>query len=116
MLARSSIKTRLSTLEAYVDVPKEPRGMTLTGRPDAQHSLLLALRSDFSDMNRRLTGVEERLTGVEERLTGVETRLGDVEVTLGTVLYGITEIKNLLRPPGESSEEAPPNGLGPPPG
>ncbi|HEU5159774.1 MAG TPA: hypothetical protein VFU43_22455 [Streptosporangiaceae bacterium] len=105
----SDIEARLSALEAYVDVPQGHTGMTVTARLDGQDRLLRALhanstefRAEFNDFraetNQRLTGVETRLTGVKTRLTGVETRLTEVEDVLGKVLYGITEIKNLLKP------------------
>jgi hypothetical protein len=91
MLLRSAgIKARLSALEEYVGMPKECGGMTLTARIEAQHALLVALNTNQSDMNRRLTNVEERLTGVEGRLDRVED-------TLGKVLWGVTEIKNMLK-------------------
>jgi predicted nuclease with TOPRIM domain len=130
MLARSRTNTRLSALEAYVDMPEERRGMTVTGRLDGQHTLLLALRTDvtelrsdmievkrrLSNVEHRLTNVEHRLTNVEQRLTNVEQRLGEVELTLGQILYALVEIKNLLRPPGGPSEGPSPNGHGPPGG
>ena len=84
-----TINARLTALEAYVGMPEEPTGMTITARLEAQHSLLLALRTDVSDMNRRLTGIEDRVTGIEGRVTGIED-------AMGKVLWGITEIKNRL--------------------
>jgi chromosome segregation ATPase len=106
MLARSHrINARLTALEAYVAMPKEHTGMTLTSRLEAQHSLLLALRADQSETTRRLSNVEDRLTNVEGRLTSVEGRLTNVEGRLtgiedvmGKMLWGMTEIKNLLTP------------------
>jgi hypothetical protein len=106
MLARShTVHARLSALEAYVGMPEEHTGMTLTSRLEAQHSLLLAVRADHSETHRRLTNVEDRLTNVEGRLTSVEGRLTSVEGRLtsiedvmGKVLWGMTEIKNLLAP------------------
>jgi archaellum component FlaC len=124
MLVRTSgINARLTALETYVGEMREPRGMTLTSRLEAQHRMLVALGENQSETNRRLgrlegrmtnvedrlTGVETRLTGVETRLTGVENRLTEVEGTIGMVLHGVTAIKNLLRPPDD-----PPNGAPPP--
>jgi hypothetical protein len=99
----NDIETRLSALEAYVGEAKEPRGMTLSSRIEAQHSLLIALREDMSDTKRRLTRVEDRLTGVEGRLTALES-------SMGVVLHGITTIKNLLRPPDDPGQDPPLNG------
>jgi hypothetical protein len=87
MLARSpSINARVSALEAYVGMPKEPTGMTITARLEAQHSLLLAIRADRNDLR----------TEMRERFANVEGRLTDIEVVLGKVLWGMTEIKNRL--------------------
>ncbi|WP_067483015.1 hypothetical protein [Actinomadura hibisca] len=110
VLRNSEIKARLYALENFVGLTEGRGGMTLTARLDAQHDLLLALNQNHADTNRRLIGLEERttsvegrLTGVEGRLTGVEERLTGVEDVLGKVLWGMTEIKNLLREPGPPS-------------
>jgi hypothetical protein len=95
MLVRTNrFEARLSALEAYVGTPKEPRGMTLTARIEAQNQMLVALSENQSETNRRLTRLDERMSGVETRLTAVEN-------TLGMVLHGITAIKNMLRPPDD---------------
>jgi uncharacterized coiled-coil protein SlyX len=120
----SGFEARLASLEAYVDMPKEPR-VTLTARLDAQHRMLGALSENVSDLGRRmtrvearLTGVEERVTRVEERLTGVEgrltsvegrltrveVRLEQIEGTIGVILHGVTAIKNMLRPPDDPDD------------
>ena len=121
MLARThTIKTRVSALEAYVGTPEEHTGMTITSRLEAQHSLLLALRDDHNDLRRdfndfrvemrefrahveqRFASVESRLTSVEGRLTSVESRLTSIEDVMGKLLWGMTEIKNLLKQPDDS--------------
>jgi hypothetical protein len=96
----SGIKARLTALEMYIGEMREPRGMTLTSRLEAQHRMLVALGENQSETNRRLTRVEDRLT--------------EVESTLGTVLHGITAIKNLLRPPEGPPGGRPSNGTSPP--
>jgi hypothetical protein len=111
MLVRTStFEARLSALEAHVGKAKEPRGMTLTDRIDAQHRMLVALAENQSETNRRLTGLEDRVSGVEGRLTSVEGRLTTIEGSMGMVLHGITAIKNLLRPPDDPDEGPPLNG------
>jgi len=126
MLLRSAvIKARLLALEEYVGMPRPRGGVTISARLDAQHALLVALSTTRSDMNRRLTAVEDRLTEVEERLssvdgrltrvegrlTGVEMRLTEIENSMGKVLWGMTEIKNMLReqnsPPDQSQPAGP---------
>ncbi|HEX6468807.1 MAG TPA: hypothetical protein VF069_06885 [Streptosporangiaceae bacterium] len=113
---RSDLEARLSALEAYVELPEERTGMTITSRLKAQHDLLVALRADVSDNSRRLTGVEDRLTGVENRLTGVENRLSSVEDVLGQVLHGMTAIKNLLTHRDGPAPHFRANGSAPEPG
>jgi hypothetical protein len=99
----TDVGARLSALEAYVDMPNEHTGKTVTGRLDAQHSLLVAFRAEFiefrAETNQRLTSVKTRLTSVETRLTSVETQLTEIQDAVGKVLYGLTEIKRRL-PPG----------------
>ncbi|MGI5164082.1 hypothetical protein ACQEU3_06970 [Spirillospora sp. CA-253888] len=113
VLRNSEIKARLYALETYVGLTEGRGGMTITARLDAQHDLLLALNQNHADTNRRLTGVEGHLTGVERHLTGVEghltgveghltgvqDRLGRLEDSMGKVLWGMTEIKNMLQGP-----------------
>jgi hypothetical protein len=104
MLVRAHrFEARLSALEAYVDSPKEPRGMTLTARIDAQHRMLVAFNESQSETNRRLADLEERMSGVERRLTALES-------SMGMVLHGITAIMNLLRPPEDPAGGPWPNG------
>lgn len=95
---------RLAALEAYVGTPKEPSGMTLTARLEAQHQMLIALNENQSEANRRLTRLEERVTRLEERMTRVEERLDAVEGTLAMVLREVIAIKNMLRPPDDPDE------------
>jgi hypothetical protein len=107
MLARSHrINTRASALEAYVGSPKEHTGMTITGRLEAQHRLLLALRDDHNDLRVQMQAfrahMEEFRAHVEERFTKVESRLTSIEDVMGRVLWGMTEIKNLLKPTDHS--------------
>jgi hypothetical protein len=83
---------RLAALEAYVGLPEERTGMTITARLEAQHGLLLALRSDYTDLRAEM----------ERRFTHVETRLTALEDGMGKVLWGMTEIKNLLSASGPS--------------
>ena len=86
MLARShSINARVSALEAYVGMPEEPTGMTITARLEAQHSLLLAIRDDHNDLRAQMRETNRRLTALED--------------AMGKVLWGITEIKKRL--PGD---------------
>jgi hypothetical protein len=98
----SDVEARLSALEAYVDIPTEHNGTTVTGRLEAQHKLLLAIRADYTDFRAEFNAfraeTDHRLTGVETRLSGVETRLTQVEDGIGQVLHGMTEIKRLLIP------------------
>lgn len=104
MLVRTRhFEARLSALEAHVGKAREPRGMTLTDRIEAQHRMLVALGENQSETSRRLTGIEGRMTSVEGRLTAIEG-------SMGMVLHGITAIKNLLRPPDDPDEGPPLNG------
>ena len=107
----SGFEARLAALEAYVDPPKEPRGMTLTARIEAQHQMLAALNENQSEINHRMTrlegrmdGLEGRMTGVEERLSLVETRLNTIEGTLRLILHEVAALKNMLRPPDDPGE------------
>jgi chromosome segregation ATPase len=109
MLVRTSgIKARLTALETYVGEMREPRGMTLTSRLEAQHRMLVALGENQSETNRRLGRLEDRVTTLEGHMTSLQTEMRAVRDTLGTVLHGVTAIKNLLRPPDD-----PPNGTPP---
>jgi cell division protein FtsB len=105
MLARSTVKARLSALEVYVGMPKEHTGMTLTSRLEAQHSLLLALRADHSDMRAEMRGLRADVNDLRTEMNEVRADVNDLKVRvtrledgMGKVLWGITEIKNLLRP------------------
>jgi hypothetical protein len=82
----TDIEARVSALEAYVDIPTERNGTTVTGRLEAQHKLLIAFRAEFIEFR----------DATNRRLTALETRLTQVEDMLGQVLYGMTEIKRLL--------------------
>lgn len=97
----NGLGARLAALEAYVGTPKEPRGMTLTARIEAQHQMLIALGENQSEANRRLTRLEERMARVEDRLTRVEERLDTLEGTVAMVLREVIAIKNMLRPPDD---------------
>jgi polyhydroxyalkanoate synthesis regulator phasin len=98
MLARSSVNARLSALEVYVDMPKETTGMTITGRLDAQHSLLLAMRADMSDFRADLTELRTDVTELRTDVNDLKERVTRLEDGMGKALWGITEIKNLLAP------------------
>lgn len=51
---------------------------------------------DISEMNGRLTNVEERLTNVEERLTNVEERLTNVETKVSEMNDRLTNVEERL--------------------
>lgn len=101
----SDVDARLSALEGYVDMPTERTGMTITSRLDAQHSLLLALRADYTDFRAEFNAFR---TETNRRLSGLED-------AMGKVLYGMTEIKNLLQP-DDPTPDSWANGSPPPPG
>jgi predicted nuclease with TOPRIM domain len=133
MLVRTNgFEARLAVLEAYVDTPKEPRGMTLTARIDAQHRMLVAVSENQSDLTGRMTRLEgrmdrlgermdrldgrmdrldgrmDRLDGgmdrLEDRMTSLEGRMRTLEGSVGVVLHGVTAIKNMLKPPDDPDE------------
>jgi hypothetical protein len=119
MLVRTSrFEARLAALEAYVDTPKEPRGMTLTARIDAQHRMLVAVNENVSDLSGRVTRLEGRMDGLEGRMDGLEGRMDrlegrmtslegrmrTLEGSIGVVLHGVTAIKNMLKPPDDPDE------------
>ena len=89
----SDIEARVAALEAYVNMPTEHNGTTVSSRLEAQHRLLVAFRAEFTEFraetNRRLTALEQRFAVLEERVTVVEDMIGQV-------LHGMTEIKRLL--------------------
>jgi uncharacterized coiled-coil protein SlyX len=119
MLVRTSrFEARLAALEVYVDRPKEPRGMTLTARMEAQHRILVAVNENQSDLSRRMTRLEDRMDGLEGRMdrlegrmdrlegrmTSLEGRMVTLEDSIGVILHGVTAIKNMLRPPDDPNE------------
>jgi predicted nuclease with TOPRIM domain len=119
MLVRTShFEARLAAIEAYVDRPKEPRGMTLTARMEAQHRILVAVNENQSDLSRRMTRLEDRMDGLEGRMdrlegrmdrlegrmTSLEGRMVTLEDSIGVILHGVTAIKNMLRPPDDPNE------------
>jgi predicted nuclease with TOPRIM domain len=126
MLVRTSrFEARLAALEVYVDRPKEPRGMTLTARMEAQHRMLVAVNENQSDLSRRMTRLEGRMDGLgdrmdrlegrmdrlegrmdrlEDRMTSLEGRMATLEDSIGVILHGVTAIKNMLRPPDDPNE------------
>ena len=77
------------------EIPTEHNGTTVTGRLEAQHKLLLAIRADYTDFRAEFNAFRAE---TDHRLMGVETRLTQVEDGIGQVLYGMTEIKRLLIP------------------
>jgi hypothetical protein len=89
----SDIEARVSVLEAYVDIPTEHNGTTVTGRLEAQHKLLVAIQADYTAF--RAEFIEFR-DATNRRLTALEARFTQVEDMLGQVLHGMTEIKRLL--------------------
>ena len=99
MLARSSVKARVSALEVYVGMPREHTGMTITSRLEAQHSLLLALRADHSDMRTEMRELRTEMRELRADVNDLKERVTRLEDGMGKVLWGITEIKNLLAPP-----------------
>jgi hypothetical protein len=96
----SDFDARLTALEEYVDMPAARTGKTITGRLDAQHVLLEALRVGQSELNRRMANLEVRMT--------------NVEIGLGKALHGITEIKNLLTRLADSTPDHGLNSSSPP--
>jgi predicted nuclease with TOPRIM domain len=118
MLVRTSrFEARLAALEAYVDRPKEPRGMTLTARMDAQHRMLVAVNENQSELSSRMTRLEgrmdrleDRMDRLEDRMDRLEDRMTSLEGSIGVVLHGVMAIKNMLRPPDDPDEGPPLNG------
>ena len=83
----TSIKNRLTRLENLVGTETRPGSMTIINRLDAQHALLQALHK---------TQAEHTATLAEH--TAI---LNEHSAMFGKLLYGMTEIKNLLRPDGD---------------
>jgi hypothetical protein len=84
----TSIKDRLTRLETLVGTETRPGSMTIINRLDAQHALLQALQKTQSEHTATLAGH-----------TAI---LNEHTAMFGKILYGMTDIKNLLRPDGAS--------------
>jgi hypothetical protein len=84
-------------------MPKERTGMTVTARLDGQDRLLRALHTNFTEFRAEFNAFRAE---TNQRLTRLEDGMGKV-------LYGMTEIKNLLKP--DDAVGSPwPNGSPPP--
>ena len=96
----SDIEARVSALEAYVDIPTEHNGTTVTGGLEAQHRLLVAIRADYTAFRADYTAFRAEFNAfraeTNRRLTALEQRVSVVEDMIGQVLHGMTEIKRLL--------------------
>jgi hypothetical protein len=89
----SDIEARVSALEAYVTIPTERDGTTVSGRLDAQHKLLVAIKADYTDFRAEFNAFRDE---TNQRLTALEERVAVIEGMIGQVLHGMTEIKRLL--------------------
>lgn len=86
----SDIEARVSALEAYVDIPTKHNAttVTVTGRLEAQHKLLVAIQADYTAFRAEFNAFRAE---TNRRLTALEDMMGQV-------LHGMTEIKRLLMP------------------
>ncbi|MGH3388302.1 MAG: hypothetical protein ACRDOO_05430 [Actinomadura sp.] len=84
----TSIKDRLTRLERLVGAETRPGSMTIISRLDAQHELLQALQRTQSEH-----------TATFARHTEI---LNEHSAMFGKLLYGMTEIKSLLKPDDDS--------------
>lgn len=100
------VEARLSALEAYVDMPTEHTTMTVTGRLEAQHQMLIALNGNVMDLRAEFNDFRAETT----------RRLTSLEAGMGKALHGITAIKNLLTHPDDPTPDPGRNGSRPPSG